>query len=217
MLSSLKATVAVGMLQQKQAPLQIERKQAQKILPQRRLYSTKKNKRGNNASLVLPNSEESSLIKLSLLADKEDALVEKGSAVQKQPTIKSTEGVAGPFPITACALQHSPTNLLLAGSTPMIQPISKQAEVVSSPSLATSYVLKHSPRNSSTSTIQPIPKQAVVVPHPSIHRYSTCVATQLNKWCCSPTFKPVTEQDKMVSVPSLTTAHVLQHGYGMVL
>ncbi|XP_046986693.1 uncharacterized protein LOC124556738 isoform X1 [Schistocerca americana] len=168
MLSSLKATVAVGMLQQKQAPLHIERKQAQRILPQRRLYSTKKNKRGNNASLVLPNSEESSLIKLSLLADKEDALVEKGSAVQKQPTIKSTEGVAGPFPITACALQHSPTNLLLAGSTPMIQPISKQAEVVSSPSLATSYVLKHSPRNSSTSTIQPIPKQAVVVPHPSI-------------------------------------------------
>ncbi|XP_049762669.1 uncharacterized protein LOC126088535 [Schistocerca cancellata] len=77
MLSSLKATVAVGMLQQKQAPLQIERKQAQNILPQRRLYSTKKNKRSNNASLVLPNSEESSLIKLSLLADKEDALVEK--------------------------------------------------------------------------------------------------------------------------------------------
>ncbi|XP_049815418.1 uncharacterized protein LOC126262685 [Schistocerca nitens] len=164
MLSSLKATVAVGMLQQKQPLLQIERKQAQKILPQRRLYSTKKNKRGNNASLVLPNSEESSLIKLSLLADKEDALVEKGSAVQKQPTIKNTEGVAGPFPITACALQHSPTNR----STPMIQPIAKQAEVVSSLSLATSHVLKHSPRNSSTS-IQPIPKQAVVVPHPSIH------------------------------------------------
>ncbi|XP_049776438.1 uncharacterized protein LOC126167502 [Schistocerca cancellata] len=89
---SLNATVAVRMLQQKQAPLQIERKQAQKILPQRRLYSTKKNKRSNNASLVLPNSEESSLIKLSLLADKEDALVEKGSAVQKQPTIKNTEG-----------------------------------------------------------------------------------------------------------------------------
>ncbi|XP_049963137.1 uncharacterized protein LOC126483909 isoform X2 [Schistocerca serialis cubense] len=87
-----------------------------------------------------------------------------GSAVKKQPTIKNTEGVAGPFPITACALQHSPTNR----STPMIQPIAKQAEVVSSPSLATSYVLKHSPRNSSTSTIQPIPKQAVVVPHPSI-------------------------------------------------
>ncbi|XP_049964054.1 uncharacterized protein LOC126484546 [Schistocerca serialis cubense] len=164
MLSSLKATVAVGMFQQKQAPLQIERKQSQKILPQRRLYSTKKNKRSNNASLVLPNSEESSLIKLSLLADKEDALVGKGSAVKKQPTIKNTEGVAGPFPITACALQHSPTNR----STPMIQPIAKQAEVVSSPSLATSYVLKHSPRNSSTSTIQPIPKQAVVVPHPSI-------------------------------------------------
>ncbi|XP_047000986.1 uncharacterized protein LOC124616692 [Schistocerca americana] len=216
MLSSLKATVAVGMLQQKQAPLQIERKQSQKILPQHRLYSTKKNKRSNNASLVLPNSEESSLMKLSLLADKEDALVGKGSAVKKQPTIKNTEGVAGPFPITACALQHSPTNR----STPMIQPIAKQAEVVSSQSLATSYVLKHSPRNicisacrlnfhNSTNT------KTGCGGTTSIHRYSACVATQLNKWCCSPTFKPVTGQDKMVSVPSLTTAHVLQHGYGM--
>ncbi|XP_049797379.1 uncharacterized protein LOC126213574 isoform X2 [Schistocerca nitens] len=143
MLSSLKATVAVGMLQQKQAPLQIERKQAQKILPQRRLYSTKKNKKSNNASLVLPNPEESSLIKLSVLADKEDALVEKGSTPMIQPIAKQAEVVSGPSLATSYVLKHSPRN----SSTSTIQPIPKQAVVVPHPSIGTVRVLLHSSTN----------------------------------------------------------------------